>query len=470
MPDRRASLAASTPIPHLPSRACILTRRHLLKVAVSAAAGVALASCAAGPIGRSAPPPAALSGTVQFWYDGVSQTAIDAYNAMANDFKQVAPRVSVQFALMGGIDKLITSFAGGAPPDGFRMQVIDALTAMPKGLYAPLDTAIKQQQYNVGDLWPGLADQFDWQGKHLALADNINTTVLFYNADLFHQADLPTPNDLTAAKKWTWDAFLSTAQKLTKADTYGVWNLTSPQSLGAWVWMNGGDMFDNADHPTKLTMSRPETVEAVQFNSDLRTRYRVAPTPDQLNALVKSSSDAVQLFYQGKLGMYVQLYIGQALVNGVKGAFQWDVAPLPSGKAGLFDWPSSQAIGASAPSKQLDATIDWLFFVAGPTGQKEYQSRQLGLPVLRSMTSTPAWKQAPGVPPHVDAVVQLMQAFKPLARTALWRPLATDAFNPNINKLMNGQLSAQEACAAMDEAGAKAFASAAVQSGSATTK
>jgi ABC-type glycerol-3-phosphate transport system substrate-binding protein len=160
----------------------------------------------------------------------------------------------------------------------------------------------------------------------------INTTVLFYNGDLFHQAGLPIPNDFATAKQWTWNAFLSTAQKLTKGDTYGVWNLTSPQSLGAWAWMNGGDMFDNADHPTKLTMSRPETVEAVQFNSDLRTRYRVAPTPDQLNALVKSSSDAVQLFYQGKLGMYIQLYIGQALVNGLKGAFQWDVAPLPTGK------------------------------------------------------------------------------------------------------------------------------------------
>jgi ABC-type glycerol-3-phosphate transport system substrate-binding protein len=118
-------------------------------------------------------------------------------------------------------------------------------------------------------------------------------------------------------------------------------------------------------------------------------------------------------------------------------------------------------IGASALSKQLDATIDWLFFVAGPTGQKEYQSRRLGLPVLRSMTTTPAWKQAPGV--------QLMQSFKPLARTALWRQLATDAFNPNINKLMNGQLTAQEACAAMDEVGSKDFASAALQSGSMTT-
>jgi len=50
-------------------------------------------------------------------------------------------------------------------------------------------------------------------------------------------------------------------------------------------------------------------------------------------------------------------------------------------------------------------------------------------------------------------VVELLNVMRPISHTTFWRPLATQAFNPNINKLLSGQFSAPAACAAMDAAG-----------------
>ena len=129
------------------------------------------------------------------------------------------------------------------------------------------------------------------------------------------------------------------------------------------------------------------------------------------------------------------------------------MAPLPTGVKGLFDYVGGSAIGVSAQSKVKAAAAAWFFYVIGSDGQKENVTRQLGMPIIKSLVDTPAWKQAAGAPAHADSVVELLNVMRPISHTTFWRPLATQAFNPNINKLLSGQFSAPAACAAMDAAG-----------------
>ena len=82
--------------------------------------------------------------------------------------------------------------------------------------------------------------------------------------------------------------------------------------------------------------------------------------------------------------------------------------------------------------------------------------RQIGVPTIKSMVDTPEWKNATTKAAHANVAVDMMNGHaRPIAKTTLWRPLATNAYNDNITKMNNGDLSATQACQAMDDAGTK---------------
>jgi ABC-type glycerol-3-phosphate transport system substrate-binding protein len=139
--------------------------------------------------------------------------------------------------------------------------------------------------------------------------------------------------------------------------------------------------------------ANPSSLAAMQWQADLRNRYRVAPTPRQLSAELMSQQAG---FVNGKLAMYTeQSNIDQInTAVGTAGRFTWDVAPLPSGPKGLFTFIGGQSIGVCAGARNKDAALDWLFWAVSPEGQIEVVRRQIGVPTLKAMLETPEWKGA----------------------------------------------------------------------------
>jgi multiple sugar transport system substrate-binding protein len=433
------------------------TRRAVVAALSAIGAAGALGACA-GVGGESAQPAkTAASGTVEFWYAGLGQTFIDAYTGMAKSLNEKNPKLTVNLALTDGFpDKVIVASAAGAPPDSFNIQLIDALTFLPKGVYEPLDAEIKTRKYDMKALWPGLAEQYQYQGKQLVMWSQTTTTITHFNVDLLRANGLALPSDLVTQNKWTWDAALDLAQKLTKTDErYGFWTLTTPQALQPWLWMNGGRGFDSEDKPTKMTMSEPASLAAMQWQADLRNRYRAAPTPRQLTAELTSQQAG---FANGKLAMFTE----QGSIDGVNqavqgaGKFKWDVAPLPAGPKGTFGFIGGQSIGVCAGAKNKAAALDWLFWAVSPEGQIEVVKRQIGVPTLQKMMDTPEFKSADTKAPHAVATVQaMMKVSKPIAKTTTWRTLATNVFNKAITDMNNGDITAREACSQIDDIGTK---------------
>jgi multiple sugar transport system substrate-binding protein len=435
-----------------------MLRRRVLAAGATLAAGVLAAACGGGQPAAQ-PAASAASGTVEFWYQGLGTSFTDAYNAMAQSLNQKNPKLTVHLSNVEGsglfLDKIVATTAAGSPPDSFNIQLIDALTLLPRGVYEPLDASIKARKYDLKELWPGLAEQYQYQGKQLVMWSQTTVTMLHYNADLFRSNGLATPTDLAAQNKWTWDTCLEAAQKLTTEGRYGFWTLTTPQSLQPWLWMNGGAGFDSEEQPTKVTMaSNPASLAAMQWQADLRNRYRVAPTPRQLTAELSSQQAG---FANGKLAMYTEQSNIDQVNQAVQGAggFKWDLALLPAGPKGLFSFIGGQSIGVCSGAKNKAAALDWLLWAISPEGQIEVVKRQIGIPTLKSMLDTPEWKSASTKAPHANAVVDMMSHARPIAKTFLWRTLATNAFNDNINKMNNGDLSAREACQTMDDLGTR---------------
>jgi multiple sugar transport system substrate-binding protein len=168
------------------------------------------------------------------------------------------------------------------------------------------------------------------KGQVYGLAFATNGKELWYNADLLAQAGVSTPKQLELDGKWTWDALLDLARKLTKVEggevaQYGFGeNLGSPGRHVHPLWAWGADWYDKGF--TKPAADSPPFLAATEFAVDLVARHRVATT-----ASVGSA------FNTRKVAMMINGSTNTRAINEQvmqKDPFKVEMALLPKGPGG----------------------------------------------------------------------------------------------------------------------------------------
>ncbi|MEJ7654632.1 MAG: extracellular solute-binding protein [Chloroflexia bacterium] len=166
------------------------------------------------------------------------------------------------------------------------------------------------------------------------MPQNLSSLVVYYNKKLFDDAKIAYP-----AADWTWDQFLDTAKKLTKdvdgdgkTDQYGLGTEASIFRIAPFIWQNGGELVDNEQKPTKLTLDSPESTEAIRWFVELQTKHHVAP-----DAVQEEAQESEDRFQNGTTAMFLNSRRGTPTYREIE-AFDWDVAPLPrrSEQAGIL--------------------------------------------------------------------------------------------------------------------------------------
>ncbi|MFZ1240354.1 MAG: extracellular solute-binding protein, partial [Anaerolineae bacterium] len=157
--------------------------------------------------------------------------------------------------------QLTAGFAAGAPPDimllNFRR--FAAFTA-PGGLQPLGPYLARSSVVHEADFYPQALEGFRLDNQLWCIPQNISSLVVYYNRDLFDAAGLSYP-----AADWTWDDFLAAAKILTRDNTgdgqpeqYGAGMAPSLIRLAPFIWANGGDIVDDVNHPTRITLDTPE--------------------------------------------------------------------------------------------------------------------------------------------------------------------------------------------------------------------
>ncbi|MDZ4671814.1 MAG: extracellular solute-binding protein, partial [Phototrophicales bacterium] len=84
---------------------------------------------------------------------------------------------------------------GNDAPDVFELNYENFVT------YAANGTLLNIDEYLTGEApyYPRALEAFQYNGEQLALPETFSTVLLFYNADLFDQAELDYPT-----AEWTW--------------------------------------------------------------------------------------------------------------------------------------------------------------------------------------------------------------------------------------------------------------------------
>ncbi|HVM21426.1 MAG TPA: sugar ABC transporter substrate-binding protein, partial [Egibacteraceae bacterium] len=284
---------------------------------VSAMAAVVLAACA------TAAPQSADLAEIQFVLFG-DATETAGYQRMIDEFHETTPGVRVTMSPVAKQDdllaKLTTGFAGGSPPDVFLINYRKYGQFAAQGVLAPVQPYLDaSDNLDEGDFAQTSMDAFRFDGEELTcLPQNVSSLVVYYNADAFADAgvDPPTPG-------WSWDDFLAAAQALTGDGRYGVGVEPSLIRLAPFVWSAGGDLVDDHEDPTRLTILDGRARAAVDFFLDLQSEHGVVPPERE-----ELSLDAESRFVNGGLGMLLDSRRVVPTLRTITG-FEWDVAPLP---------------------------------------------------------------------------------------------------------------------------------------------
>ncbi len=367
-------------------------------------------------------------------------------------FEAENPDILIQLEAVAGSDyyaRLLTQIAAGDPPD--IMQIGDDAVPMfvDKGGLLSLDEYISGEYpldpsiYLPGTFTPG---QYD--GQQWCLPKDFSPLGVYYNKKLFDAAGVAYPEE-----DWTWDDLLATAQELTDPEA-GIWGiqLTANWTTGFeyWVGAAGGRLISEDGTQYVGYMDSPETIEAVQFFSDLYHKYQVAPPPADFNLWAGGNAE----FDNGKAAMRL---FGRWPQAGYKTNPNIDlgVVPPPAGAqpADVLFWG-----GFCIASGTENAEAAWRFlrFYVGEEGSQVW--KDWAIPPVASVAEEAGLMSDPiegawikGLDMLVDRAYVFTPYWGETADPALRKALETVLIDPDADVATVMQTAAQEAQAALDE-------------------
>jgi multiple sugar transport system substrate-binding protein len=420
---------------------------------------------------QQAPPSGAIS--FSFWGDPAE---LKAYESVVAAFEAAQPSVDVQINHVPAADdfyaQLATGFAAGAPPDVFLINYRRYGQFAARGALEPLGPRLAGSAVlNEEDFYPEPLAAFRRDGELICLPQNVSSLVVYYNRDLFDAAGVPYPT-----MGWTWDQFLAAAQALTKdlngdgiVDQHGLGVENSLIRFTPFIWQAGGELVDDVDNPTRLTIDTPEARAGIQFFIDLSLVHKVVPTEAEVLAI--SDEDR---FANGTTAMLLQSRRAVPTLRTVQN-FTWDVGPLPQAEAaaGILH---SDAYCLSATSQNKDAAWAFIEFAVGPQGQPIAAQTGRTVPSLRSVAESPAFLGPRGgvptgspldrfAPPASSRVfLDTIPQIRRVPSISTW-PEVEDAFNTTLGRAFYGEIPVDQAITLAQSRAEDAFRRAAAEEG-----
>lgn len=348
---------------------------------------------------------------------------VAAYTALADAFADTPDGFEVALSPMASqgdvMAQLTTSFAGGEPPDVFLVNYLRYGQFAVEDVLAPVQPYLDaSEEIAEEEFAPAPLEAFRFDGEALTcLPQNQSRLVVYYNADLFDAAGLDHP-----APGWTWDDFLAAAQALTADGVIGAGIEPSLQRLAPFVWSAGGEMVDDPQDPTRLTVAEGPARTGLDFLLDLQLEHGVVPSD-----VAEQERDSEGRFVAGELGMLFDSRRAVPTLRAGIDGFTWDAAPVPRAPGGEFV-TVLHGDGYCLP-RAADPDRAWQFveFANGVEGQEIVAASGRTVPSRLDVASSEVFV-ASGEPPAASEVfTEDLDAVRPLPSTATWSRMQTSA-------------------------------------------
>lgn len=443
----------------------MVTRRRMIALV---AALTLLGGCAAEPPAvknNTVVPTAAaeIGGKVTMWYDLDSndEKSVKEFEKWyIEPYKKTYPKVTVDaIPSTGGTlaQKVKTALAAGRGPD--FIETPGSSTAIPyaeAGYLTDLGPLAEKEGWKERIL-PWAYDMGVIDGKFLAVPLYYETLVVYYNKTLFTQNGWTPPTDRASLEKLAGEMQAKGIVPFVNANaTY--------QGATDWLvssFMNGvaGPAKINQALTGKLPLTDQSFVDSIQLLADYFGKGYFAGGAKQYFSLQDPQKYA--MFAEGKAGMYISgSWEFAALDEYFKEAgSEWAEAPLPPLAPGvpseIYPLSVGGTMSINAASKNLPAAAAYLSWMLSDVTTM-WEATSLGLRVPLPITFTQA-----DVPPGVDQrVVDHYQRINDASEKGAvgyttWTSFGGKAEQfilENIDKVVNGDMTAAQFCAGLDKA------------------
>jgi len=310
----------------------------------------------------------------------------EAYEKLAGEFHDAHPNITVEVQHIEDINYIASQ---GSNIDVFETSQFNLVSLVERGAILNLDPILQGDPHGiVGDFYPYMLETFSWRGQIWGLPADVDPWVLYYNKDLFDQADVRYPQP-----EWTWNEFLEKAALLTLDQGghmqygYGSNPKEAPEII-AFIYQHGGSLVDSLVDPKTPTFDSPATIEAVEWYVNLALEYGVMPPPEVIERYRRGGA------FEAAMRQHVTMWMGPLSIRGgltwhYEWPFNWGTVPLPRDeeRATLLQL-SGYFISAHSPQPR-EAWL-WIEKITGSPRPA------WNLPPRRSVADMPSYRQRVG--------------------------------------------------------------------------
>ena len=406
-----------------------------------------LPGCGPAEKNKSASGPAAKKPVeikVAFWG---APDEVNIITGIISDWQRDHPDITVKLEhtpYRGYIDKLLTRIAGRAAPDIICTEVDLFVTFQSKNVLLDLTPYISSDpDLDLKDFYPQIIDRFTVNGRLYAVPrDTAPFACVFYNKKLFDEAKVPYPDD-----DWDVNDMLAKAEKLTKRDKDG---RVIQYGFYAWAWMNfvyafGGSLVDDVKNPTSCTLNSKNSVEGLQFYSDLINKYKVHPS---MTAMTNLAMGVQGMFMTGRLAMFSSGIWETPGLRKIQD-FEWDVVMFPKGpegKRGFGTGGSGYCI--LKESKHPREAFEVIKAFSGRAAQVKLAETGLAQPAMMSVAMSKYWADDGKIPYNKKMLDRAMKYVVYDPFTPAWREAREMYITPELELLFGNKKTAWASVAA----------------------
>ncbi len=397
----------------MPTRTTSISRRTFIGAVGGGLAALGLAACSSSKSGSGS------GTTIQFWnmpWGGTRFNPLDQKITEAYKPKPGLPEVRYQaIAWSNFVARFASATASKTNPAVSSGGGTQAFEFAKQGHIAMADGLLDSWKSNglYDDFLPGTLETMKTPQGYVAIPYNLDMRINWYSKSLLAKAGVQPPTD--------WQSFENVCAALKKIGVYGLGLSAGAagnafQAIVGWMINNGGGIFDEQQMPNLVT---PANIETITFLQGLIRKGYADP-----RSTGYSATNTQEQWKAGKFGMQVE---GPGLASNLGGKWATDVVvgdPLTSfsGKKGALYFPNNIMMYKNDPSpKGAEAFLTYYYKNMAPLWT---QHTGIGLPVLKSIASTPEFKQDPNA-------AKCVEAWLPICKT--WAAPGGDALFANVS-------------------------------------
>ena len=229
------------------------------------------------------------------------------------------------------------------------------------------------------DIFPGVRDEIEQDGKIIGIPFNKSTEVLWYNRDLFDELELENPTNFEELKE--------VAKKIKEEKDIPAFGWDSLSNFYVAYLKNKGIEFG-----PDLDVTSPESIEAVNYYLDgIKEGYfRIAGTDTYLSGP----------FANEQLAGYIGSNAGEVYIKeGVEGKFKYAAQAYPADEAVQQGTNIYMFDGASDEEK--DAAFRFLKYVSGKDAQIKFGLETGYMPARKTAVEDEDYKNAESEIPKI---------------------------------------------------------------------